>query len=315
MKRISVIIVTVNVREILRLSLENLKDIYENLEVIVCDNDSQDNTAEMVANDFAWIKLLKLPNNGLAYAQNEALKIATGDYILYLGPDGFPTKDTLNGLVEYFELHHDVGAATVKLLLRSGDQDMDAHRGLPTPWASLTHFLQLDKLFPKNKLFAQYFMTYEDLSKEHEIGACISHFLFVRKEAQEKIGLWDSDLYFLYGEDIDFCYRVKLAGYKLMYLPQFTAQHWKGVSIGIRDVSKDVASKVKLIMFRGKKIPQDEFKVYLHKLRADAMKNFYNKFLVHKYPFFVNWWVYGTIDILWGLRVIKQKYINSKNKA
>lgn len=314
-KKVSILIVNSNTKDVLKLCLENLKDSYENMEVIVCDNYSYDGSADMVEKDFSWVKLLRLPNNGIAFSLNKAVEVASGDYYLYLGPDAFPEKGTtIKGLVNYFETHSDVGGATVKLVLRSGDLDMDSHRGFPTPWVSFTHFLALDKLFPRSKTFAGYFMTYEDLTKEHEIDACITHFLFVRKSAQDVVGKWDNENFFVYGEDIDFCYRLKQAGFKLMYLPQFTSQHWKGVMVGVRKVSQDVASKSPIFRLGDKDYSRGDFRVMVHVFSTNAMEAFYNKHYRKKYPYLVTLWVIFTVRILRLLRTTKQRYLNYKNK-
>jgi hypothetical protein len=311
-QKVSIIINNTNTCGALKLCLENLIDIYPNMEVIVSDTNSYDGSPETVEKEFPWVKLIKNPNNGLAYGLNTALKIATGDYYLYLGSDGFPEKDTAEGLVRYFEEHPDVGAATVKLVLKSGEQDMDGHRGFPTPWVSLTHFLHLDKLFPKSKLFAGYFMTYEDLNKEHEIDACITHFLFVSKKAQDKVGKWDAETFFLYGEDIDMCKRIKEAGFKIMYLPQFKAQHWKGLSIGIRKTSQEDFTKIPLISFRGNDITRGQLKVMMQRHSTEAMGSFYKKHYQKDYPFYITWLVIATIRLLKICRIQKQKYLNKK---
>ena len=313
-KKVSVIIVNTNTNDVLRLCLENLKDSYENMEVIVNDTASYDGSVEMMETEFPWVRINRLPNNGLAYALNKGIESATGEYYLYLGSDGFPEKGkTIKGLVEYFDTHPDVGGAAVKLVLRSGEVDMDVHRGFPTPWVSLTHFLALDKLFPKSKLFAGYFMTYEDMNKEHEIDSCITHFLFIRKSAQDKVGPWDDKTFFLYGEDIDFCYRLKKAGYKLMYLPQFTAQHWKGVTVGVRKVSQDVASKSPVFKLGDKDYTRGKFRVRIQELSTEAMEAFYRKHYISQYPWIVNFLVIFAIRVLKVIRVNKQKLLNLKN--
>lgn len=315
MQKVSVIICNTNTKDVLKLCLENLKDSYENLEVIVADTNSYDGSPEMVEAEFPWVKLLKIPNNGLAYALNRGVEAASGEYFLYLGSDGFPEKGTIKGLVDYMEAHEDVGAATVKLILRSGEQDMDAHRGFPTPWASFTHFTGIEKIFPKSKIFAQYFKTYEDLNKEHEIDACITHFLFVSKKVQDKIGGWDEQTFFLYGEDIDFCYRIKEVGYKIMYLPQLKAQHWKGVTIGTRKVSQDVATKALVFSFKGQDVDRASFKVMTQKFSTQAMELFYRKHYLKKYPLLLNVFVIVTIKTLMYLRIFKQRFVNWRERV
>lgn len=314
MEKVSVVIVNINTKDVLYLCLKNLSGIYENLEVIVCDMNSQDNSAEMVEREFPLVKLCRLPNNGLAFGLNKGVEIATGDYILYLGSDAFPKKGTIEGLVDYLKKHESVGGAVAKVLLRDGSFDMDTHRGFPTPWVSFTHFLKLDKLFPNSKHFAKYFMTYENLEQEHEIDASITHFLFVSKKAQDKVGKWDDKNFFLYGEDIDFCFRLKESGFKIMYLPNLTAEHWKGVAIGIRKVSQDVATKTNVFDFMGKKVSRAQSKVMIQEFSTNAMETFYNKHYRKNYPFIVTLLVIVSISFLKLLRVNKQKLVNLKEK-
>jgi hypothetical protein len=264
----------------------------------------------MLVQEFPWVKAICLENNGLSAGLNACLKEATGDFYLYMGSDAFPKKETIQGMVDYMERHSDTGGISVKLLTRDGKEDPDAHRGFPSPWVSFTHFSKLEKLFPKSKLFGGYFLSYKDFSKEQEIDACITHFLFVRKEAQDKVGLWDDKNFFLYGEDIDFCFRLKEAGYKLMYLPYLSAEHWKGVAIGVRKTSDDVASTVSTFKLRGKTYSLGEFRVEVVKFSTDAMEAFFRKHYAQKTFFPLRWFIIGTIRAMKLLRVSKQKYIN-----
>jgi len=270
MPRISVIIVAFNTKEILRDCLKNLSNVAPSAQVIVVDN-GNDGTSQMVAADFTGVRLFSPGNIGLAAASNLGLSAATGDYILYLGADAFPQKGTVAGLADYMEANPTVGFATVKLVLRNGALDMDAHRGFPTPWASLTHFSKLNRLFPKSRLFNQYFLGYEDLTKPHEIDMCISHFMFVRRKVFETVGTWN-EAYFLYGEDVDFCFRVKQAGWKIMYLPQWQAIHYKGVSVGVRKESADVTNATSAT------------KTMARKKSVEAMATFYKTYYTGKYP-------------------------------
>jgi GT2 family glycosyltransferase len=315
-KKVSILIASTSTCDVLRLCLQNLEEIkkieYENLEVVVSDSSSRDGSAEMVRSEFPWVKLLVVPNNGLAYCLNQAIKSATGDYYLYLGTDAFPKKGTIGGLVDYFEDsgNEKVGAAAVKLLLRDGKQDMDGHRGIVTPWTSFTHFTKLEALFPKSKLFTGYFMTYKDLTKEHEIDLCTTHFFFVRKSAQDRVGVWDQD-FVVYGEDLDMCYRIKMSGWKIMYLPFLSAEHWKGVSVG-RKETLDVKTADVVVTLKGIDYTKGELRVQMRKLSTDAMEIFYRKHLMEKYPFYIWWVVMPTIKIMKMLRVASQKRQNKK---
>lgn len=317
MKKVSVFIVNLNTSGVLRLCLNNLKDSYDNLEVIVADNSSTDGSLEMIKKEYPWVKLLELQNYGLSHALNKCIEEATGDYFLYLGSDAFPDKGTIKGLVDYFETTPavGVGAASVRLFLRNGMQDMDGHRGFPTPWVSLFHFMRLDRLFPRSEVFGKYFLSYKDLNTEHEIDMCITHFFFVPASVTSKVGKWDEENFFLYGEDVDYCYRIKQAGFKIMYLPQFTARHWKGATVGIRKETKDVAMSIPQIKFRGREMSLGAFRVEIQKMSTDAMEMFYRKHLFNKYLPLFSFIVIVGIRVLKIFRILKQEYINALEKV
>lgn len=298
MKKVSFLIVNYNTSFILGKCISNLLDIYPNKEIIIIDNGSTDDSVQMLREKFktAQITLIETQNNGLSAGYNLGLKQISGDYILYLGTDAFPNKQTIFGLVTYFDdvKNINVGIATTKLVTRDGKLDLDAHRGFQTPWATFTHLAMLDKVFPKSKVFSQYFMGYQDFEKPHEIDACISHFMFVRKNVHDRIGGWDED-YFLYGEDIDFCYRTKEAGFKVMYLPQWITLHYKGVTVG-RKTAKDIStvSKKSLIL-----------KNILSKERTRSMKLYVKKHLTKKYSRPLIWLIYLGIALLQIQRTIE----------
>lgn len=295
MKKLSIIIVSYLTCEILEDCLKNLHNIVAHtidVEIIVVDNDSSDGSADMVAEKFKDVILIRSQNKGLAAGSNKGLEVATGEFILYLGSDAFPERDTIKGMLDYMTLNPSVGVSTCKLVTRDGNLDMDAHRGFPTPWASITHFTRINKLFPKSSLFNQYFLGNKNFNKPHEIDLCISHFMLIRHEVFTKIGNWDED-FFLFGEDVDFCYRVKQAGYKIMYLPQWTALHYKGASVGTRKTTQDVA-----------KTP----KAWRKKMRIQtvtSMKLFYDKHYKNKYPWYITGFVLMAVNVLGLFRRLK----------
>ena len=295
MPKLSIIIVNFNTKEILQDCLENLDTIYPNMEVIVVDNASSDGSSQVISSQYPWVKLIQnQENKGLAAANNAGLKASSGDYILYLGSDCFPAKNVLTGMLGYMEENLKVGIATCQLYLRDGSLDMDAHRGFPKPWAAATHFLRLNKLFTKSKIFNHYFMGNEDLSVSHEIELCISHFMLVRRAVFETIGNWDEN-FFLYGEDVDLCYRTKKAGWKIMYLPQWRALHYKGVSTGLRAASKDVTKA------------SAETKLRTTRNTTEAMKMFYAKHYKAIYPALVTGVIFIGIDLMAKFRQAKLK--------
>lgn len=290
MYSVSVIIVNFNTCDLLRSCLQNLLDQNEATQIIVVDNASEDGSAEMVRTEFPSVELIALTTNlGLTGASNRGLAEATGEFILYLGSDAFPQAGVIQEMAAYLAQNPDVGIATAKLVLRDGQLDMDAHRGFPTPWASLTHFSGLNKLFPKSKLFNAYFLGHEPLDQPHEIDLCISHFMMMPKSLFESVGPWDEE-FFLYGEDVDFCYRTKAARYKIMYLPQFEVLHYKGASVGVRKQTQDISNA------------SAETRKRASQLSTKAMALFYRKHLYDRYPWIVSAAVLGGVRVLALLR-------------
>gem|GEM_PF-334723 len=332
MKKISMIIVNYATKGLIEKNISNLLESYENCEIIFVDNDSPDGSADLVQEKFGSNKkvtLIKTKNNGLAAGYNLGLEKATGDYILYMGTDAFPTKEVLNSIVDYMDSHPEVGVATAHLYTRDGRVDLDAHRSFPTPWIALTHLLYLDRLFPKSRLLNGYSMGYKDFNSIHEIDTCISHFMFVRPKVHEKIGGWDED-FWLYGEDIDFCYRVKKAGFKVMYLGNLKVLHYKGAAVG-RDTAKDIENAMNTdfdrISFKNEQVlgvpdgnPNEKIdkapkvrvsstklwmKIKVSKESTKAMRTFYKKHYMEIYPSFITWLVFVGIWINEKAKVVK----------
>lgn len=291
MSTVSVIIVSYNTCDLLKSCLKNLYALEEADEIIVVDNASSDVSPQLIRERFPDVRLIELPENrGLTVASNIGLREAQGDFLLYLGSDAYPKANVIHGLRHYMQENADVGIVTAKLVLRNGDLDMDAHRGFPTPWASFTHFSGLNKIFRASKLFNQYFLGYLPMEEAHEIDLCISHFMFVRKGIFDDIKGWDED-FFLYGEDVDLCYRTKEAGYKIMYLPQFEVTHYKGASIGIRSQTDDITKA------------STETKLLAAQQSTRAMMLFYTKHMAKHYPGFFNFFMESMIRLLGVLRV------------
>jgi len=303
MHKVSVLIANYNTKDTLRECLTNLSTAnYENIEVIIFDNASSDGAPQMVKSEFPNVVIIEsLDNKGISYGYNRALEHAGGEFILYLGSDAFPKKHDIEGLVSYMLQNPQVGLATAKLVTLENELDMDAHRGFPTPWAAVTHFSRLNRLFKKNRIFDQYHKSFENFEQPHEIDACISHFMFVRKSVIEQINGWDED-YFVFGEDIDFCYRIKAAGYKIMYLPQYKVLHYKGTGIGIRKTTSKISKEGATT------------KIRMTKAQTNAMRIFYKKHYSSKYPTLITGMVLGGISALSAIRLAKIKIKTKRAK-
>lgn len=152
-----------------------------------------------------------------------------GKYILVLNPDTVLEEGTFEKLIEFMEANPGTGAVSSKLILRDGKLDSACRRSFPTLSAAIPRMLGLSKLFPKSKLFSKYNLTYLDENETTEVDSICGAFMFMKKEVIDNVGFFDED-YFMYGEDIDLCYRIKKAGYKNYYYPKVTTIHLKGES-------------------------------------------------------------------------------------
>jgi len=282
MKTLSVIILNYNTKDLLRGCLQSVCQQAD--EVIVVDNASADGSVEMVEK-FKVVKLIVNKRNlGFAAGNNLGIKQAGGKYILLLNSDTVVKPGAFKKAVAFMNQHSQVGALTPKTLLTSGKLDPDCHRGFPTPWASICYFLGLEKLFPHSRLFGQYHKFYLDLGEIHEIDAGSGAFLLTRRKVIEKIGALD-EKYFFYGEDLDFYYRVKQAGWQVMFYPQVLLTHYKGASSGLRKESKTITRATRATRLR------------TARASIKAMEIFYKKFYQDKYPD----WVTGVV--IWGIKI------------
>ena len=230
--QISVIIVSYNVKEFLQQCLLSLKNALEGLssEIIVVDNDSVDGTVNVIKNKFPEIILIENHfNKGFAAACNQGLAIARGEYILLLNPDTMLQEDTIKVMIEFFRAHPEAGAAGCKILNADGSLQLACRRSFPTLTVALPKLLGLSRLFPKVKAFSRYNLTYLDPDQITEVDAVSGSFLMMRRAVYEQIGGLDES-YFLYGEDLDYCYRIKKSGWKIYYVPDTKIIHYKGES-------------------------------------------------------------------------------------
>ena len=229
---LSIIIVNYNVKEFLKNLLHSIHKATQNLsiEIIVVDNASDDGSVEMIKEKFPDVILITNEKNlGFGKANNIGLKKARGKYILLINPDTLVAEDTFIKLIEFFEAHPEAGMAGCKILNPDGTLQLACRRSFPGPWTSFTKVTGLSNLFPKSKLFARYNLTYLDENQTYEVDAISGSFMMLRKEVYEKVGGFDEQ-FFMYGEDLDLCYRVQKAGYKIYYVHTTQIIHYKGES-------------------------------------------------------------------------------------
>ena len=264
--RLSVVFLSYNTRDLTRQALSSVLAAVEGLEVeiFVVDNASADGSADMVAEEFPQVKLIcNAANVGFAAGNNVALRQVTGEYALLINTDTIVRRDALRTMVEFLDAHPEAGACGCKILDPDGTLQLDSRRGFPTPLAAFCKMSGLSRLFPKHPLIAHYHMTYLDPEQTTEVEVLSGSCMMVRKAAMDQVGLLDED-YFMYGEDIDWCYRFHQAGWKIYYVPTTAIIHFRGES--------------------GRGTP---LKILYRKSRA--MSIFVNKHMARRYRFFPLW--------------------------
>lgn len=229
---LSILIVSYNT---CRLTLDCLQSVYDSrtvytYEVIVVDNASSDDSVEAIERDYPQVTLVKnSTNTGFAKANNQAMAIAKGRYVLLLNSDTIVQPDTFQTMISYMDEHPDLGATGCKVILPDGSLDKACRRGFPTPTASFYYAFGFSKLFPDNPRFNQYQLGYLDPNDTYPVDCLVGAFMLVRQETIAQIGGLD-ETFFMYGEDIDWCYRIKQAGWGIQYYPGTYIVHYKGAS-------------------------------------------------------------------------------------
>lgn len=298
--KLSIIIVSYNVCELLDKCLKSISVASGeiNHEVFVVDNNSIDNTAEFVAKNYPKVKLIaNITNKGFSKANNQAIKLAKGQYILILNPDTELMPDTLVKMLKFIESKPDnVAVVTCKVELPNGQIDKDCRRSFPTPLTALAHFAGLSKIFKGTKLFDTYYMGHIPTEVEAEIDACVGAFILIRHSALKTVGSFDED-YFFYGEDLDLCYRMRQRGYKVVYTPITKIIHHKGVSSGIKKHTSEMSKTPKASRVRA----------IIESTRA--MELFYKKHYTGKYPPPVTFFVMAAIRVVKNLRLLRLNYL------
>lgn len=223
---LSVIIVSWNVRIFLAKCLESLKGERKTLriQVVVIDNGSRDGTVEHIPAAHPDIEFIAAGENlGFARANNLGLERARGRYVLLLNPDTEVEPGSLSGLVTYLDRHPEVGAAGVQLLNTDGSLQPSCLR-FPTPGVTIMNALGLRVLFPRLTAFRKYLMADWDHSEERNVDQLMGAFIMVRSEIVEAVGPLD-ERFWMYYEEVDWCRRIRQAGWRIRYVPAFRTTH------------------------------------------------------------------------------------------
>jgi GT2 family glycosyltransferase len=289
---LGIVIVNYNVRDLLR---ECLASVYDSrgefsLEVCVVDNGSADGSADMVAKEFPQVRLIRTENRGYAAGNNLGLQEFGFDgggqstaipprFVLLLNADTVLPPSSLADMIQFLEERPKAGVVGPKLVRADGSLDKACRRSFPTPEVALYRLSGLSHLFPESERFGRYNLTYLSADVTTELDSVVGAFMMIRRETLAEVGLLD-ERYFMYAEDLDFCYRAKQLGWQVWYNAAVTVLHYKGESS--RQRSKFANAKF-----------------------YETMRLFHDKHFKEKTPFLVNWLIYAGIDLLgvWaGLR-------------
>lgn len=254
-------------------------------EIILLDNGSESSQVaglrKFISDKNTDIRFIENKKNiGFSKGNNIAINEAKGEYILFLNSDTELTENSLFKAIEHMKQNRDIGALGCRLVTPDGKLDHGCKRGFPTPEASLYYFLKLDKLFKDKVKYGAYRLNYLSEFEINDVDVISGAFFMTSKEVLEKAGVFDES-FFMYGEDIDLCYRIKESGYRVVYNPEIgTVIHYKGSS--------------------GRK----------RRLRTiynfcEAMILFYNKHYRKKYNLAVTVCVYLGVGVLFVAKAIK----------
>ena len=195
------------------------------VEAVVVDNDSSDGSAAAVTDDFPQTTVIaEAKNLGYGRAANIGLERCQARFVLLLSPDVTLDPQCVGRLADLLLTRPDAGGVGPRLLLPSGKLDPDARRAFPVPSTLFYQTVGLSKLFPRSPRFGRHNMGHLAESDVHEIDAGTAACLMLRRSALDRVGFFDPR-YFMFGEDLDLCYRLKLGGWKFFYLPSATATH------------------------------------------------------------------------------------------
>ena len=288
---LAIVIVNYNTRDLLR---DCLASIYASrlacsYQVIVVDNASRDGSADMVASTFPQVHLLRQESNAGYAAANNAGLCAAGfragqaapRYVLLLNPDTLLQPDALTGMLEFMEAHPEAGAAGPRLVRQDGTLDRACRRSFPTPEVALYRLSGLARLFPRSRRFGRYNLDYLDPNETAEVDSLVGAFMLIRGPVLDAVGLLD-ERFFMYGEDIDLCYRIKEQGWRIFYYPAVTVLHYKGAASSQR-------SRQSIVHF------------------YEAMQLFHDKHYRARTFFLLNWAIRAGIAALGAIAVLRNE--------
>ena len=292
---LGIVIVSYNVRDLLRDCLASVYDSRGAFTFAVCvvDNDSDDGSAEMIADEYPQAQLIRTENRGYAAGNNLGLRAfgfsddgvsVNSDrprYALLLNPDTVVPPSALADMLAFMEARPQAGVAGPRLVREDGSLDKACRRSFPTPEVAAYRMSGLSRLFPKSERFGRYNLTYLPPDVTTEVDSVVGAFMLMRAETLEQVGLMDEQ-YFMYAEDLDLCYRIKQRGWHVWYNADVTVLHYKGQS------SKQRSHFANIQFY-------------------DTMRLFHDKHFKDQTFFLLNWLIYGAVALMGGWAVLKDR--------
>jgi GT2 family glycosyltransferase len=291
---LGIVIVNYNVRELLRECLASVYDSQARVafEVCVVDNGSTDGSADMVADLFPQAKLIRTENRGYAvgnnlglqafgFRQSEEAVSSQPRYALLLNPDTVLPPRALADMLVFMEAHPRAGAAGPRLVREDGSLDKACRRSFPTPEVAFYRFSGLGRLFPQSPRFGRYNLTYLPPDVTTKVDSVVGAFMLIRGEALNQVGLLD-ERFFMYAEDLDFCYRIKERGWQVWYNADVTVLHYKGESSRQRSAFANAQ--------------------FYHTMRL-----FHDKHFKDQSSFVMNWLIYAGVALLGGWALLRDR--------
>jgi len=279
---VSALIVSYNVKGLL---LKCLEAFYAHadvpVEAVVVDNASTDGSPAAVASEFPQATVLAQQRNlGFGRANNVGLERCQGRFVLLLNPDVTVNPQAIGRMADFLITRQDAAVVGPRLLYPDGRNDPDARRSFPVPRTLFYRTVGLSRLFPKSRVFGRHNMGHMPDTEVHEMDAGSAACMMVRMAALDRVGFFDPR-YFMFGEDLDLCYRLKLGGWKVFYLPSASAIHHKGAAV-----------------------PQAESRMLYERHRA--MWSYHMKHHADEIPAFANGLVWAQIWGRWAAAAARQ---------
>jgi GT2 family glycosyltransferase len=299
---LGIVIVNYNVRDLLRDCLASVFDSRGDFsfEVCVVDNDSQDGSADMVEAEFPQVRLIRAENRGYAAGNNLGLRAfgfqengaygpAATRFALLLNADTVLPPSALADMLDFMDAQPKAGVAGPRLVREDGSLDKACRRSFPTPEVAAYRLSGLSRLFPRSRRFGRYNVTYLPPDVTTEVDSVVGAFMLIRGLVLEEVGLLDEQ-YFMYAEDLDFCYRAKQQGWQVWYNAGVTVLHYKGQSSRQRSTFANVQ--------------------FYHTMRL-----FHNKHFKDQSFFLVNWMIYAAIGMMGGWALVRDRMRPAKRRG